>query len=130
MSLTVSRQTEDLLRAESDRTGIPAEELLTRAVRAQFAATLPPFTDAELEAQARREPARHLVEAFIALTRRQRDEGALPDSEREELLRLLEHLETHHVRRLEAAAELARRRNEPLPECMRRLGIRPIETGD
>nr|WP_309688544.1 hypothetical protein [Armatimonas sp.] len=127
MALTISQETEQLLVSEATRTGVPVTELLHRAIVAHFATAPNPPSDAELERVARQEPAQHLRDAYLALALKQRQERGLSEAERDELLRLLEHLDTHHVRRMEAAAELAKRGNLTLRVCMERFGIRPLE---
>ncbi len=126
MALTVSQETEQLLVSEAARSGVPVGELLQRVVAAHFATAPNPPSDAELERVAGQEPALHLRDAYQDLALRQRQEP-LPEPEHTELLRLLEHLDTHHVRRMEAAAELAKRRHITLHTCMERYGIRPLE---
>ena len=125
MGLSVTAENEHLLRAEEARTGVPAEELLSQAILAHFREnSLPPDTP-ELERIARQEPAKHLCDAYLSLAAKQREE-TLSDAERDELTRLLEHLDSHHVRRMEAAASLAQRLGIALPASMERYGIRPL----
>ena len=128
MTLTISQEAEQLLLSEAARTGIPVGEVLQRVVAAHFATAPNPPRDAELERIARQEPAQHLRSAYQELTIKQR-EMLLSEPERDELLRLLEHLDSHHVRRMEAAAELAKRLGLTLHVCMERHGIRPLELG-
>lgn len=126
MTLTVSQEAELLLLSEAARTGIPVGEVLQRVVAAHFATAPNPPSDAELERIARQEPAQHLRSAYQELTAKQRA-TPLSEPERDELLRLLEHLDSHHVRRMEAVAELAKRLGLTLHVCMGRFGVRPLE---
>ena len=126
MTLTVSPEAEQLLLSEAARTGIPVGEVLQRVVAAHFATAPNPPSDAELERVARQEPAQHLRSAYHELAARQR-ETPLSEPERDELLRLLEHLDSHHVRRMEAVAALAKRHGVTLRSCMERYGVRPLE---
>ena len=48
MALTIPAETESLLRAEEARTGVPAVELLSQAVKAKFATAPNPPSDEEL----------------------------------------------------------------------------------
>ena len=125
MTLTVSPETEQRLLSEAARTGMSVSELLNQMVATQFRTAPNPPSEAELERIARQDAAHHLRDAYQELARKQRH-AALSEAEHEELLRLLEHLDTHHLRRMEAAAELATRLGLTLHATMERYGIHPL----
>jgi hypothetical protein len=54
-----------------------------------------------------------------------RDAETLTDAEHAELIRLVNEVEGWNVRRLEAAAELAKREGEPFRDLVKQLGLGP-----
>lgn len=125
MSLTIPVETENLLRAEEARTGVPVEELLARAVRAQFASAANPPGEEELLREATQTLSESFWERFRTLAA-QLKLGQITELERGELIALVRQANDWHNARLEAGIALAKRRGVPFEQVRRELSIEPV----
>lgn len=114
------------MRAEEARTGVPAEELLARAVAAQFA-TAPNVNPAESELIRRLTESLPdtIWERYRALAARHHAE-TLTELERGELIALVRVANEWHNRRLEAGIELARQRSVPFSLIQETYSLNPV----
>ena len=125
MSLTIPVETENLLRAEEARTGVPVEELLARAVRAQFASAANPPGEEEFLREATQTLSESFWERFRTLAA-QHKSGQITELERGELIALVRQANDWHNARLEAGIRLAKRRGVPFEQVRRELHIEPV----
>ncbi|WP_309721414.1 hypothetical protein [Armatimonas sp.] len=125
MALTIPAETESLLRAEEARTGVPAVELLSQAVKAKFATAPNPPSDEELLRRATQKLSESFWERYRALVAKQKSE-IITELERGELIAVVRQANEWHNERLEAAIALAKWRGIPFAQLKQELDLAPI----
>lgn len=125
MALTIPAEMESLLRAEEARTGVPAVELLSQAVKAKFATAPNPPSDEELLRRATQTLSDSFWTRYRALVAKQKSE-TIAELERGELIAVARQANEWHNERLEAAIALAKRRGIPFAQIKQELRIEPV----
>jgi hypothetical protein len=129
LTLEISPELEEALRATAERAGLAPDRyvidlLQERLTPANGGPAGLPQAEAELLARINEGLPESTWMRYHAL-KEKRDAETLTDAEHAELIRLVNEVEGWNVRRLEAAAELAKREGEPFRDLVKQLGLGP-----
>jgi hypothetical protein len=123
MALTIPHESEVLLQETSKRTGIPVEELLSRAIIASIAAT--DMVETDLIRRATETLSEDFWQRYRELTALSAKEQ-LTEVDRGEFIALVRQANEWNNRRLEAGITLAKHRCVPYEQVKAELHIEPV----
>jgi hypothetical protein len=126
MALTIPHESEVLLQETSKRTGIPVEELLSRAIIASIAAT--DIVETDLIRRATEKLSEDFWKRYRELSALSAEEQ-LTEVDRGELIALVRQADEWNNRRLEAGIALARHRGVPYEQIKADLHLEPVNVG-
>jgi hypothetical protein len=127
LTLEISPELEEALRATAERAGLAPDRYVLDVLQERLDRDrdLPhrlPRAEAKLLQQINEGPSESTWERYQAL-KEKRDAETLTDAEHAELIRLVNEVEGWNVRRLEAAAELAKLRGVGFADLVQQLGL-------